>query len=65
MLIHLKNQEDCDHSSIRFGSGDYFLFCQSCKATWRMENPKNDYSLAMQYSNQGIGGTLSGEERHK
>ena len=32
----------CQHNSIRFGSGDYYVFCDSCNAKWARINPTHD-----------------------
>jgi hypothetical protein len=25
---------DCEHNTLMFGSGDYYIFCQDCNARW-------------------------------
>jgi hypothetical protein len=57
-------QKDCRHETLKFGSGDYYLFCQSCPAQWVMNrtdgSPDSPYAGG---SNIGVGGTLSGQIR--
>ena len=34
----MKLQVECRHSLLRFGSGDYYIFCTECPARWVMSD---------------------------
>lgn len=53
---------DCRHAKLQFGSGDYYLFCQECKAAWVRKRLDSDIA-APELSNFGDGALLSGETR--
>jgi hypothetical protein len=57
-------RKDCEHTKLTFGSGDFYLFCYECGATWATIDVGAD-RLASEKSNQGIGSRLSGEARSK
>lgn len=63
----MKNQKDCDHSTLRFASGDYYIFCSECPARWIISDPwSNELKVpSAAHANIGIGCTLSGQERCK
>lgn len=63
-LVTAKAQKDCNHETIRFGSGDYYVFCQDCPAAWVFKDRfgNTDEPCAAK-SNQGVGGQLSGQPR--
>lgn len=54
----------CRHEILRFGSGDYYIFCANtkCGARWVCCGHAMDVGTP-HLSNQGVGCTLSGEER--
>jgi hypothetical protein len=59
----MKAQADCLHTELHFGSGDYYLFCHDCGATWGMLGDFNEPTvqrLAPEKANQGKGSGLSG-----
>ena len=68
-------RKDCDHPTLAFGSGDYYVFCMSCNAMWAtVKHPRAEYGIdkygneigcATEESNQVIGMTLSGHQRIK
>lgn len=35
----MKYRDQCEHLTLRFGSGDYYIFCQDCSAYWGALNP--------------------------
>lgn len=59
----MKLQEECRHETIRFGSGDYYIFCQDCPAAWVFKERAGADRPAPASSNKGVGGQLSGEAR--
>lgn len=60
----MKPQEECRHETIRFGSGDYYIFCQDCPAGWVfIDRAAQSDAPAATKSNKGVGGQLSGEAR--
>jgi hypothetical protein len=30
----VKNEAECPHESLYFGSGNYYVFCRTCPASW-------------------------------
>jgi hypothetical protein len=59
----MKAQKECAHAELVFGSGDYYLFCRDCGATWGMLGDFNEPTaqrLAPELANQGAGSSLSG-----
>jgi hypothetical protein len=46
---------ECEHRTLYFGSGDYYLICRECNRYWRMED---NY-----VSNVGKAANLSGQDR--
>lgn len=57
-----KDRSQCRHERLRFGSGDYYLFCQDCPARWVCSGSMRDEG-APELANQGVGCSLSGELR--
>lgn len=67
------NREDCEHKTLFFGSGDYYLFCQHCPAKWAtivdgQDEHGSNYSgkpigCAPSASGKGVGSQLSGQVR--
>ena len=38
--------DNCDHGILHFGSGDYYLFCDGCGASWmRRGSNKQEYGV--------------------
>lgn len=63
----IKPRAECRHEVIGFQSGDYYIFCRECPATWvasGVDNMIGDVA-APQNANIGVGCTLSGENRIK
>jgi hypothetical protein len=58
----MKPRAECRHETVRFGSGDFYLFCQSCGAGWATVTGFDE--INPRAANQGIGATLSGEPRN-
>jgi len=57
-------QEDCRHATVRFGSGDYYIFCADCPMRWAAINPSTEGDFVFpEGANKGVGATLSGEVR--
>lgn len=71
-----KSRAECSHEKLRFGSGDYYIFCANldCGAQWAAiggGQPEYGFDITGRpigcnalVSNKGVGGTLSGQERH-
>lgn len=69
------NREDCDHKTLMFGSGDYYIFCQDCGAKWMgHDGSSQEYGVSAtgkpvgatpETSNKGKGAYLSGKVRHE
>jgi hypothetical protein len=58
-------QEECTHDQIMFGSGDYYIFCQTCQAHWVMCAQDNGPDRAdPACANKGAGIGLSGHSRY-
>jgi hypothetical protein len=67
--------EDCTHDKLQFGSGDYYILCRACGASWmRRGAMKQEHGVdakgtpigaAPEESNKGLGSLLSGETREK
>ncbi len=55
--------KDCKHETLRFGSGDYYIFCANpkCFRSWIMKGDLD--TVDVDRSNIGVGQNLSGEER--
>ncbi len=61
MSAYLK-REDCTHRVLRFGSGDYYIFCHDCDARWVASQIGTD-KAAPELANKGKGCALSGQVR--
>jgi ribosomal protein S27E len=62
----MKKREDCEHDSVYFGSGDLFVFCQECGASWCMYEPTDrEMKSSPDTANKGKGMYLSGKIRKK
>jgi len=59
----MKERSECDHPSLMFASGDYYLFCHDCGAKWATIVNWNE--ISPQSANQGVGAQLSGQKRNK
>ena len=35
-------RDNCEHRTLRFGSGDYYVFCADCITTWVKTKPGTD-----------------------
>ena len=57
---------NCTHDRLHFGSGDYYIFCDDCSATWVHKvfggGADNDLGGSNQSTAQG---RLSGQRRTK
>lgn len=56
------NRSDCEHKTLFFGSGDYYLFCKRCDARWVCTNANVDIG-SPELANKGVGSLLSGQVR--
>lgn len=66
--------EDCTHSELYFGSGDFYLFCRACNSAWmRRGINRPEYGTdangkaigaSPEESNLGVGAGLSGHSRY-
>jgi hypothetical protein len=36
-------RDNCDHKRLRFGSGDYYVFCTDCITAWVKTKPGTDW----------------------
>lgn len=73
-MIELK-PEDCEHESLVFSSGDYYVFCDACHASWMRKSwTKLEYGSdedgkqcggAPELANKGKGALLSGQHRYR
>lgn len=59
----MKPVEECDHATIHFGSGDYYLFCHDCGARW--VRTQRDADIAAPEECRGVGTGNSGQPRTK
>ena len=57
-----QSRDVCHHRFLRFGSGDYYIFCHDCDARWVTSDPSTDRP-APELANKGPGGQLSGKMR--
>lgn len=55
-------REDCSHDVLHFGSGDYYVFCRACGASWVCVGPGSD-KAEPGLANRGKGALLSGHGR--
>ena len=39
-------RDNCDHKRLRFGSGDYYVFCTDCITAWVKTKPGTDQADA-------------------
>ena len=53
-------QMECEHKTLRFGSGDYYVTCKDCGRTWVKAGPASDEPDPL-FINENI----TGEERHE
>lgn len=59
-------RENCKHTELQFGSGDYYIFCHACGAWWACVDPSsNEYRPAPELANKGDGSQLSGQMRRE
>lgn len=56
-------REECDHTELQFGSGDFYIFCHACGAVWTPE--KGTSAVFGVDHNAGVGSILSGQKRVK
>ena len=55
-----EKQHACSHSTVLFGSGDYYVMCKDCSRTWVKVGLASD-EADPDYVND----TITGEERHE
>jgi len=55
-----EKQQICSHSTVLFGSGDYYVMCKDCSRTWVKVGLAKD-EADPDYVND----TITGEERHE
>lgn len=41
-MSDILGRDNCDHHRLRFGSGDYYVFCAECLTTWVKTKPGTD-----------------------
>lgn len=56
------NRPECEHKTLFFGSGDYYVFCQHCDARWVCCGSSSDLANT-HLANRGVGRGLSGQVR--
>lgn len=61
----LTRADQCNHATVQFGSGDYYIFCHECGAWWVRTNPGSSDKPRPDLANRGAGSSLSGEARKK
>ncbi len=49
-------RDNCDHTRLRFGSGDYYVFCTDCITAWVKTKPGTDQPDAF-VNNHHLDGT--------
>lgn len=54
-----KDQKDCFHEKLTFGSGDFYIFCVDCTRSWVHRSMEND-SVSYEH-----GQNVAGEYRVK
>lgn len=37
-----KDQKECRHEKLTFGSGDFYIFCVDCQRSWVHRDMRND-----------------------
>lgn len=51
---------ECDHEILQFNSGDYYLTCTTCKASWMRRDPaRREYGEAADGTKIGAAPELS------
>lgn len=58
-----KARKDCDHKTLRFGSGDYYVLCVDCPAYWVMSYPGKDEAWAAGANTGVANSSLNGHIR--
>jgi hypothetical protein len=41
-MSDILGRDNCDHKRLRFGSGDYYVFCTDCITAWVKIKPGTD-----------------------
>lgn len=59
-MSNILGRDNCEHKTLRFGSGDYYVFCTDCLTTWVKTKPGTDEADASVNNNE-----LCGEDRIK
>lgn len=60
MKAKLEDQQNCNHSTLYFGSGDYYVMCKECSRTWVKAGLGSD-----QADPEYVNNSITGEERHE
>lgn len=60
-ISEMLKQSDCDHSVLRFGSGDYYVYCTDCLRTWVQIKPGTGDEPCSEHLNNMV----QGEDRVK
>ena len=55
-----EKQQACNHPTLTFGSGDYYVMCRECSRTWVKTSMASD-EADPEYTND----TITGELRHE
>jgi len=55
-----EKQQACSHSTVLFGSGDYYVMCKDCSRTWVKVSMASDDADPTH-----VNDTITGEERHE
>lgn len=54
----LQKQRECNHPTLYFGSGDYYIMCRRCARTWVKAGLQTDDA-----DPEFVNDTVTGEER--
>lgn len=60
-MSKILSQNECEHEILRFGSGDYYVFCTDCLRTWVKMKPG---SMDQAYAGD-LNMNVQGQERTK
>ena len=56
----VEKQQACDHPTLYFGSGDYYVMCRECSRTWVKAGLGSDFA-----DPDFINDKVTGEMRHE
>lgn len=55
-MSNLLGQDKCEHRVLRFGSGDYYVFCTDCLRTWVQIKPSGNDEPNSEHLNNDVQG---------